>query len=224
VNNPHTGNADHLSALRAAGVVAVLRAPTAEKALLTVEALLAGGVTGIEITYSTPDATQVIAELKRRHGDALYLGAGTVLTARQAGDAVHAGAQFLVCPGIDAPLGRAMLETGAAVYAGALTPTEVMAVVRIGAHAVKIFPASLGGPAYLKALRGPFPDVHLMPTGGVNAHNIGAWLTAGAVAVGAGSDLCSPTAMADNRWDVIEESARSFRAAFTASTKASAAA
>jgi 2-dehydro-3-deoxyphosphogluconate aldolase/(4S)-4-hydroxy-2-oxoglutarate aldolase len=209
----------HLEALRSAGVVAVLRAPSADKALRTVEALLAGGITGIEVTYSTPDAAEVIAELARRHGDALHLGAGTVITVEQARSAVEAGAKFLVSPGTDARLGQAMLDTGAGVFLGALTPSEVMAAVQIGAHAVKIFPASLGGPSYLKALRGPFPAVPLMPTGGVSADNVGAWLAAGAVAVGAGSDLCSPAAMADNRWDVIEATARSFAAAWATASR-----
>ena len=101
----------------------------------------------------------------------------------------------------------ASLLTGVAAFAGALTPSEVMAALRLGVDAVKIFPASLGGPAYLKALRGPFPDVAFMPTGGVSVANISDWLAAGAVAVGAGSELCSPDAMAAGRWDEIEATA-----------------
>ncbi|MDV6270874.1 bifunctional 4-hydroxy-2-oxoglutarate aldolase/2-dehydro-3-deoxy-phosphogluconate aldolase [Rhodococcus globerulus] len=208
----------HLDAIRAAGVLAVLRAPSPEAAISAVGALVAGGVTGIEITYSTPDATEVIRELRRTHGENITLGAGTVLTAAQADEAVDAGATFLVSPGTEAALASAMLSTGAAVLLGAMTPSEVMEASRLGAHVVKLFPASLGGPSFLKALRGPFPEVPLIPTGGVNAANIGEWVAAGAVAVGAGGDLCSASAMAQGRWDVIEDTARIFADAYAQAT------
>jgi 2-dehydro-3-deoxyphosphogluconate aldolase/(4S)-4-hydroxy-2-oxoglutarate aldolase len=204
---------DPLAALRAATVVAVLRAPSAEAGIRATAALVAGGVTGIEITYSTPDAAAVIREVRAQHGDGVYLGAGTVLTAAQAGEAVDAGAQFLVSPGTEARLAAAMLDTGATVLAGALTPSEVMATLACGVHVVKLFPASLGGPAFLKALRGPFPDVAFVPTGGVTADNLGDWLAAGAVAVGAGGELCSASAMAAGDWAAITASARDFSAA-----------
>lgn len=204
---------DPLAALRAATVVAVLRAPSAAAAIQTVEALIAGGVTGIEVTYSTPDAAAVIRELRARHGDSIYLGAGTVLDAAQATEAVAAGAEFLVSPGTEPTLAAAMLDTGVTVLAGALTPSEVMATLACGVHVVKLFPASLGGPAFLRALRGPFPDVHFVPTGGVRADNLGEWLAAGAVAVGAGSDLCSPKAMAAGDWEAITATAQQFSAA-----------
>lgn len=142
--------------LRAAGVVAVLRAPTPESALTCVSALIEGGVTGIEITYSTPDAAAVIERVRRDHPGA-YVGAGTVTTPEQARAAADAGARFLVSPGTRDDLARAMFDTGLTTLLGALTPGELMHAVALGAHAVKIFPASLGGPAYLKALRGPSP-------------------------------------------------------------------
>ncbi len=205
-----------VSTLASTGVVAVLRAPSPEAALGAIDALVAGGVTGIEITYSTPDATAVIAETARRHGDAILLGAGTVTTPVQAERAVAAGATFLVSPGTTRPLAEAMHGTGAVTLLGAMTPSEVMSAVELGAAAVKIFPASLGGPAYLKALRGPFPDVAFMPTGGVNADNLATWLTAGAIAVGAGSELCQPAAMAAGRFGEIEATARRFTAALHA--------
>ena len=204
---------DALAALRAATVVAVLRAPSAEAASRAVDALVAGGVTGIEITYSTPDAAAVIRDIRDRHGDRVYLGAGTVLDAAQAVEAVEAGAQFLVSPGTEPKLAAAMLGTGATVLAGALTPSEVMATLACEVHAVKLFPASLGGAAYLRALRGPFPHVPFVPTGGVTANNLADWLTAGAVAVGAGGELCSARAMAIGDWDAITATARQFSAA-----------
>lgn len=209
-----------LSRLAETGVVAVLRAPTAEAALRAVDALVAGGVTGIEITYSTPDASSVIAEVARRHGETVLLGAGTVTTADQAQRAVAAGAVFLVSPGTTPALAQAMRATGASCLFGALTPTEVMAAVDLGADAVKIFPASLGGPAYLRSLLGPFPAAVLVPTGGVNAANLAEWLAAGAIAVGAGSELCHPGAMTAGRFEVIEQAARDFTAALTAARAA----
>lgn len=199
-----------LTALRAATVVAVLRAPTAEAGIQATDALVAGGVTGIEITYSTPDAAAVIREIRRRHGAAVHLGAGTVLQPAQAEEAVEAGAEFLVSPGTDPDLAGAMLSTGVTVLSGALTPSEVMTALRLGVHVVKLFPASLGGPAYLKALRGPFPQVDFVPTGGVNADNLAQWLAAGAVAVGAGGELCPAAAMASGDWDTITATARQF--------------
>ncbi len=207
-----TDATDQLGGLRAATVVAVLRAPTAEAGILATDALVAGGVSGIEITYSTPDAAAVIREVRRRHGDAVHLGAGTVLHPAQAHAAVEAGAEFLVSPGTDSELAGAMLGTGVTVLSGALTPSEVMTALRLGVHVVKLFPASLGGPAYLKALRGPFPHVDFVPTGGVNAGNLGEWLAAGAVAVGAGGELCSARAMAEGDWDAVTASAREFSA------------
>src|SRR6476659_9852458 len=159
---------DVLESLRAAAVVAVLRAPDADGALRAVDALVAGGVIGIEVTYSTPDAPKVIETLAQRYGEQIVLGAGTVRSPAEATDAVAAGARYLVSPGTTDELAAAMLDTGATVLLGALTPSEVMRVSGLGAHAVKIFPAGLGGPAYLRALRAPFPDLAFVPTGGVN--------------------------------------------------------
>jgi 2-dehydro-3-deoxyphosphogluconate aldolase/(4S)-4-hydroxy-2-oxoglutarate aldolase len=208
-----TPTSDPLAALRAATVIAVLRAPSAEAGVRATDALVAGGITGIEITYSTPDAAAVIREIRQRHGDAVYLGAGTVLEQAQAAEAVDAGAEFLVSPGTEPELAAAMLDAGVTVLSGALTPSEVMTALRLGVQVVKLFPASLGGTAYLKALRGPFPQVSFVPTGGVNAGNLAEWLAAGAVAVGAGSDLCSTSALATGDWDTITATARQFAAA-----------
>lgn len=201
-----------LDRLRATRVVAVIRAPSADGAVAAADALLRGGVTGIEITYSTPDVPRALAEVRERHGDAVLLGAGTLRWPGQAREAVAAGAEYLVSPGLDDALVEAMLATGAATMTGALTPTEVMRADALGAHVVKIFPAALGGPAYVRALRGPFPDIAFMPTGGVSAANLREWLDAGVVAVGAGSELCSGSDIAGERFDAIEASAREFMA------------
>jgi 2-dehydro-3-deoxyphosphogluconate aldolase/(4S)-4-hydroxy-2-oxoglutarate aldolase len=213
VRSGSAADPDRLAPLREAVVVAVLRAPSAEAAVLATDALVAGGVTGIEVTYSTPDAAEVIRQVRARHGDGVYLGAGTVLTAAHAAEAVAAGAEFLVSPGTETALAAAMLETGATVLSGALTPSEVMAALTSGVHVVKLFPASLGGPSFLKALRGPFPHVSFVPTGGVNPSNLTDWLAAGAVAVGAGGELCSTAAMAAGDWAAITRVAAQFSAA-----------
>ncbi len=200
-----------LQPLADVGVVAVIRAPDASSALSGVGALIAGGVTGIEITYSTPDAAAVIAELAARYSGHILVGAGTVLTPSQAAEAADAGAAFLVAPGSDDDLARAMLATGRTVLLGAMTPTEVMHVVQLGTHAVKLFPASLGGTAFLRAIRAPFPSVPFVPTGGVTAANVGEWFSAGAVAVGAGGDLCSTADLAAGRWDELTSKAAQYR-------------
>ena len=202
-----------LSTLSQTRILAVLRAPSAQAALHAADALVDGGVTGLEITYSTPDAAEVIRTLDQKYGDRIYLGAGTVTTAQQATDAADAGARFLVSPGTRRELTAAMKATGATVLTGALTPSEVMAAVEYGADVVKIFPASLGGPGFLRSLRGPFPDVPLMPTGGVTPENLGDWIAAGAIAVGAGSDLVSTAALASNDWAAITRRAEEFVAA-----------
>lgn len=204
---------DILAPLADARVLAVVRAPSAQSALLAADALVAGGILGLEITYSTPDAPAVIRELDARYGERIYLGAGTVTTPEQATRAADAGARFLVSPGTRRDLTAAMKDTGRLVLTGALTPSEVMAAIDYGSDVVKIFPASLGGPAFLASLRGPFPDVALLPTGGVTPDNIGAWFAAGAVAVGAGGDLVSGADLASGRYDEVERKARLFAAA-----------
>ncbi|AVL98351.1 MULTISPECIES: bifunctional 4-hydroxy-2-oxoglutarate aldolase/2-dehydro-3-deoxy-phosphogluconate aldolase [Microbacterium] len=207
---------DRLARARTTGILAVLRAPSPELALEASEAIIRGGVSGIEVTFSTPDAPAVIRELIARHGDAAYIGAGTVTTAEQATQAADAGAAFLVSPGTLPDLTRAMLDTGRVVMTGAMTPTEVMGALELGVDVVKIFPASLGGPSYLGALRGPFPDAPLMPTGGVKPDNLADWFAAGAVAVGAGGDLANGAAIANADWADIEQRASRFAAALAA--------
>lgn len=203
---------DVLTRLEDSVVVAVLRAPSAAAAVRTVDALVAGGIEAVEITWSTPDVATVLREVRARH-PGLLLGAGTVTRPAQAEESAGAGAEFLVSPGTLPDVTRAMLATGTVVLSGALSPTEVMTAVDLGAHVVKLFPAGLGGPALLKALRGPFPDVPFCPTGGVDAGNLADWVAAGAVAVGAGGELCPAAAIADGRWTVITDAARRFRAA-----------
>lgn len=205
--------AQNLTRLRNLGLVAVIRGPSPELTLKLVGALVRGGVTGIEITFTTPDALQVTRSLRQEYGDAILLGMGTLTEPRQAGDALQAGAIFLVSPGTEPELARAMTGTGLLTMMGALTPTEVMMAKRLGSDVIKLFPGSLTGPAYVKALKGPFPDIKIMPTGGVSTENVGEWFAAGVLAVGAGSELCPTPLIQEERFDKITTRARRFAAA-----------
>jgi 2-dehydro-3-deoxyphosphogluconate aldolase/(4S)-4-hydroxy-2-oxoglutarate aldolase len=205
-----------LQKIHTLGLLAVIRGPSKDLTLQMVDALVAGGVTGIEITYTTPQAAEVVAALSSRYGDEIVLGMGTLTEPAQAEEARQAGATFVVSPGCEPELGRAMAATGLAMMLGALTPTEVMQAARLGSDVVKIFPGSLGGPAYMKALRGPLPGIRMMPTGGVSEGNLKDWFAAGAFAVGAGSNLCPKELAAAGRFAEITEIARQFAAAVQA--------
>jgi len=173
------------------GVVAVLRAPTADGFAAVADVLVHAGITAIEVTLTSRGAVDAIAGLRRRLPAEAVVGAGTVLTADQAKAAVDAGAEFLVSPVLDLELtGR----FGVPFYPGGLTPSEIFAAHRGGAPLVKLFPASAVGPRYLKDLHGPLPDVRIMPTGGIGLDDIAAWLTAGAVAIGLGTPLLGDAA------------------------------
>jgi 2-dehydro-3-deoxyphosphogluconate aldolase/(4S)-4-hydroxy-2-oxoglutarate aldolase len=207
---------ERLALIRGVGVFAVVRAPTADLAIRAVDSLVHGGITGIEITYSTPDVPTVLASLRQRHDKHIVLGAGTVLEITQAIEAVEAGAQFRVSPGLDEEVASVMLATGATTMAGALTPTEVMRAIRLGVHVVKLFPGWLAGPDYLRTLQGPFPNVAVMPTGGVSVENLDSWLRSGALAVGVGSELVSAADIREGRWEEIRAKAGRFMTALGA--------
>jgi 2-dehydro-3-deoxyphosphogluconate aldolase/(4S)-4-hydroxy-2-oxoglutarate aldolase len=202
-----------------AGIIAVLRAPAPDVALNAIAALVRGGITAVEVTYTTPDAGSIIRQARQQWAAGIVIGAGTLTEPRHVADAAAAGAGFLVSPGVRPVLADEMTRTGLPVVLGALTPTEVMTALDLGAAAIKLFPASLGGPAFLRALRGPFPTVRWLPTGGVSPGNLAEWLRSGAWAVGAGSDLCSSDAMREARWDDIEQRAVQFRTALDAARR-----
>jgi 2-dehydro-3-deoxyphosphogluconate aldolase/(4S)-4-hydroxy-2-oxoglutarate aldolase len=194
------------------GLLAVLRAPDPAGARRAVDALVEAGVLGIEITYSTPDAASVIAEVKQSYGDEVLMGAGNQRARAQVAEAAEAGASYLVSPGLDEVV-ASMRVTSLPAMAGVLTPTEGMRGVQLGVDVMKLFPGSLGDPTYLCSLRGPFPDVPFMPTGGVSADNVGDWLAAGAIAVGAGSEHASAGDISSGDFAGIREKGRRFRAA-----------
>ena len=195
------------------GIIAVIRAPNVTAAVRAVDTLVDGGVTTIEITYSTPDVPQVLRRITASHGGGVLLGVGTITQPDEVWAAAEAGARFLVSPGVDEAVAAAMTSTGLASLFGAFTPTEVMQALSLGAHAVKLFPASTGGIGHLRALRGPFPDVRLVPTGGVSVDNLPDWLAAGAYAVGAAGSLCPPDALAAGDYREIGRRAVAFSGA-----------
>ena len=180
-----------LERIRELGLIAVVRGESREAATEVSSALIEGGVLGIEIAFTTPEAHLAIEDLNKEYGERILLGAGTVTTPAQVEQSVSAGAVFLVSPGCDPELVPLMQQTGLAVLPGTLTPSDIMLAQRLGLRAVKLFPGSLGGPSYLKDLLGPFPDVSFLPTGGVSLENVGEWFASGAFAVGVGSALAS---------------------------------
>jgi 2-dehydro-3-deoxyphosphogluconate aldolase/(4S)-4-hydroxy-2-oxoglutarate aldolase len=203
---------DVMTRVRELGIVAVVRS-TAEQVEPTVRALLDGGVDVIEITFSVPNAPEMIAMVKREFGDRVLLGAGTVRDAAKAADAIDAGARYIVAPNTDFDVIALCAERDVAVAPGAFTPTEVENAWRAGADVVKLFPAGAVGIPYLKALRAPMPDIPIMPTGGVTVDNAADWLRAGAVALGVGSKLVLKDALAAGEYGRITETARKFLAA-----------
>ena len=209
--------ADVCRRVETVGIVPVVRAPSPEIAMRAADAVMAGGVSIFEITMTVPDAPAVIRALVQKLGDRAVVGAGTVLDAEAAGRCIDAGAAFIVSPGLDLPTIAAAHERGVPIMPGALTPTEVITAWKAGADMVKIFPASaVGGPKYLKALRGPLPDVKLLPTGGVNATTAGEYIAAGASALGVGGELIDTAALARGEDKVLTERAKELVAAVAA--------
>jgi 2-dehydro-3-deoxyphosphogluconate aldolase/(4S)-4-hydroxy-2-oxoglutarate aldolase len=167
-------------------VLAILRYREPCDLAAVVDALRAGGIRSIEVTADTPGA---LDEIGRARGEGAPIGAGTIRSVEEARAFAEAGAGFLVSPGLVPEIVREGLERGVTTIPGVFSPTEIMAAVAAGADVVKLFPASLGGPGYLASLRGPFPDVGFVPTGGIAIEDVPAWLEAGAVCVGLGSSL-----------------------------------
>ncbi|MGZ5553087.1 MAG: bifunctional 4-hydroxy-2-oxoglutarate aldolase/2-dehydro-3-deoxy-phosphogluconate aldolase [Chthoniobacterales bacterium] len=198
-----------LARIKTVGAVAVIRTATAEQAIETARAVVAGGFEIIEITYGVPTATEVIAGLVRQHED-LLIGAGTVLTADDVHAAVNAGAQFLVSPCVLPEMILAAQERDVVCIPGAFTPTEIYTAYSLGADIVKIFPAIRFGPEYLKAVRGPLPQIPIMPTSGVDISNVAEWFRAGAVAVGAVGSVLDPQLIQNGEWDALTKRAREF--------------
>ncbi|HUH62161.1 MAG TPA: bifunctional 4-hydroxy-2-oxoglutarate aldolase/2-dehydro-3-deoxy-phosphogluconate aldolase [Terracidiphilus sp.] len=194
-----------------AGLIPVLRARSAAQARAVVGAMIAGGVTVVEVTMTVPGAVDLLKELKREHAGKVLLGAGTVTTESEVEATVGAGAEFVVSPSFHPEVVATTHSLGKVSIPGALTPSEVIMAWRAGADYVKIFPCSaVGGASYLKALLAPFPELKLIPTGGVTLQTAESFLRAGAKALGVGSDLVNLAAIDEGRPETITEMARAY--------------
>ena len=193
------------------GLVPVIRVSSAPEAIWVADAIRGAKGSLIEITMSVPGAIDVIKELAQKYGDEVIVGAGTVLDTETGRAALLAGAQFIVTPTLDLNLIQLAHRYSAVIIPGALTPTEILTAWNAGADMVKVFPAAqVGGPEYIKALKGPLPQILLVPTGGVNLQNAGAFIRAGATALGVGGELVDKKALKEKRLHVITENALAF--------------
>jgi len=206
-------NQELIARLEADRTIAVVRAPDIADAAELCRALVAGGITGVELTYTTPNLLAHVARAAATAADhGAIVGVGTVLTADQAKAAIDAGAQFLVTPGIRPEVAKVASDAGIPFALGAMTPTEVAMALDLGSAVVKIFPASAMGPAYLKDLQGPYPGIKLLPSGGINTANAKDFLAAGAVAVCCGTAVVPPAVVAAGTWAEITSRAAAFTA------------
>jgi 2-dehydro-3-deoxyphosphogluconate aldolase / (4S)-4-hydroxy-2-oxoglutarate aldolase len=195
------------------GIIPVVRASSAGEACIAAEAVHKGGIPIVEITMTVPGAVELIRELVKNCGSEVLIGAGTVLSAEAARRCMDAGAEFLVSPGLNLQTVAFATGEGKLIMAGALTPTEVMAAWEAGADFIKIFPCGqVGGAKYIKALKGPFPQIPFIPTGGVNLNTAAEFLEAGCVALGIGGELVPAEALKANKPEIIVENARKFLA------------
>ena len=192
------------------GVVAIVRVGSAREALEVCAAIAKGGVKPIEITMTVPGAIDAIKELKSSMKDKVLVGAGTVLDPETAVAVIHAGAEFVVSPTLNLAVIEVCRRHSKIVTPGAFTPTEILTAWEAVADMVKIFPARVGGPKYLVDIKGPLPQIRLLPTGGVSIENTPDFIRAGAAAVAAGTALVDKKAVSEKRYDIITENARKF--------------
>jgi 2-dehydro-3-deoxyphosphogluconate aldolase/(4S)-4-hydroxy-2-oxoglutarate aldolase len=210
-----------LARIREVGLVPVVRAESAEQAGQAVDAIKAGGIDVLEVTMTVPGAVKLIDSLAARYPDAV-VGAGTVLDAETARACILAGARFIVSPAVDRGTIECCHRYSIPVLPGALTPTEVLGAWQAGADFVKVFPAgALGGASYLKALKAPFPQIELVPTGGVSLETAAAFIQAGAAALGVGADLVDLKALREGKAEVVTEKAKKYAEIVRAARKAS---
>ena len=205
-----------IAALRTLGVIAVVRLDDATQLRRVVDALAAGEVRAIELTVTMPGAIEALAALSAANGEQLVIGAGTVLDAETARLAILAGVRFVVSPTFNRSVVEMCHRYDVVAVPGAYTPTEILTAWEAGADLVKLFPASALGPGYLKELRGPLPQLRLVPTGGLTIENVGAFIAAGAFAVGVGGALVPRELVARGEFERLTESARRLTAAIRA--------
>jgi 2-dehydro-3-deoxyphosphogluconate aldolase/(4S)-4-hydroxy-2-oxoglutarate aldolase len=192
------------------GIVAVVRSPDSQQLVDVVRALADGGVTVVEITMTVPDALDVLRQVRQTLGERVLLGAGTILDVETARAALLAGAEYLVAPTLNLDVIRLCQRYSRLVMPGAFTPTEILTAWEAGADIVKVFPAEVVGPAFFKAMRGPLPQVRLMPTGGVDLSTAADFLRAGACCLGLGSQLVEPRAIAERNFERIRDLAHQY--------------
>ncbi|MBS0261651.1 MAG: bifunctional 4-hydroxy-2-oxoglutarate aldolase/2-dehydro-3-deoxy-phosphogluconate aldolase [Planctomycetes bacterium] len=204
---------EDLSRVLNSGIVAVIRSTSSEQLVEVARALYEGGVDVLEVTFTVPRALEIIAEVRKSLGDKVLLGAGTVLDPETARAAFLAGAEFLVAPTVNLDVIKMGNRYDKLVMPGAFTPTEILTAWEAGAQVIKVFPADVGGPAYLKTIHGPLPQVRLLPTGGVNLNTIADFLKAGACAVGLGGALVEPQAVKNGDMARIKSLAEQYVAA-----------
>ena len=203
--------AEILQSIVADGVIAIVRLNDSAQLARVSDAILAGGVGAIEFTMTMPGALAMIEGLASKSGDKALVGAGTVLDAETARAAILAGAEFVVSPSTDRGVIEMCNRYGKVAIPGVLTPTEIVAAMQMGAGLMKLFPASVGGPAYLKAVRAPLPQARLVPTGGVSLDNAAEYIRAGAAALAVGGELVNSAQVTRGEFDRIEQTARRFR-------------
>lgn len=197
--------------IRELGVVPIIRVSTPEDAFRAVEAVVAGGLPIVEVTMGVPNALHVMERVVERFGDSVLMGAGTVLDPETCRAALLAGAEFIVTPALDLKVIEMSRRYSKACVPGALTPTEIVTAWQAGADMVKVFPCGpVGGPKYLKSLRGPLPQIDFIPTGGVDIETTPEYIRAGAAAVAAGGELVSAKALREGKAEVITSNARKF--------------
>jgi 2-dehydro-3-deoxyphosphogluconate aldolase/(4S)-4-hydroxy-2-oxoglutarate aldolase len=200
----------HLRQILDCGIVAVVRSPDSQQLVEVVRALADGGVTVVEITMTVPDALGVLRQVRQTLGDRVLLGAGTILDPETARAALLAGAEYLVAPTLNLDVIRLCQRYSKLVMPGAFTPTEILTAWEAGADIVKVFPAEVVGPAFFKAMRGPLPQIRLMPTGGVDLITAADFLRAGACCLGLGSQLVEPRAVSERNFERIRDLARQY--------------
>ena len=192
------------------GIVAIIRAPDGSQLVDVCEALLAGGIECMEVTFTVPQAHRVLEQVAARLGARVLLGAGTVLDTETCRVALLSGAEFIVSPAVNLQVIEMCRRYGKLIMPGALTPTEIVTAWQAGADIVKVFPSDITGPAYLKAIHGPLPQIRLLPTGGVNLETAASFLQAGACALGLGSALVEAKAVANRDLARIESLAQQY--------------
>lgn len=202
-----------LSSIIDIGIVPIVRTVSAESAIQAVEAIYRGGIRAAEITMTVPGAIRALEKVADQFGGKIVLGAGTVLDPETARACMLAGAEFIVTPSLKVATIEIVQRYSKVITPGAMTPTEILTAWESGADMVKVFPCgNLGGPKYIKALKGPFPHIEMVPTGGVNLETAGEFLKAGASAVAVGGELVDGKSIREGRYDVIEERARQYLA------------